>query len=188
MEKLVSDSIKLHEKLLKEFEHTGVEKIMEISNKIYDSLENNGVIYVCGNGGSAADSQHVAGELVVRLKRDRKALAAVSLTTDTSILTSIGNDYSFEDIFSRQVEALVRQEDVLWAFSTSGSSKNILKACRLAKKKGAKVVAFTGRPDCQLAKIADISLLVDSVVTASVQEIHQIAYHIVCDLVEKKYI
>ena len=188
MEKLILDSIKLHKKLLEEFEHSGVEKIIEISNKIYDALEKNGVIYICGNGGSAADSQHVAGELVVRLKRDRKALPAVSLTTDTSILTSIGNDYSFEDIFSRQVEALVRPGDVLWAFSTSGSSKNILKACRSAKKNGAKVIAFTGRPDCKLARIADISLFVESDITASVQEIHQIAYHILCDLIEIKYI
>ena len=188
MGEIISNSIKLHKRLLEEFEKNGIEKVKRISDMVYDSMIENGIIYVCGNGGSAADSQHVAGEFVARFKRERKALPAVALTTDTSVITSIANDYSFEDIFSRQVEALAKSGDILWAFSTSGSSKNILKACRIARKKGVIIVAFTGKSGTQLSKEADISLFVESDITAAVQEIHQLAYHIICDLVEKKYI
>ncbi len=116
---------------------------------IVKSLRAGGTIYLCGNGGSAADAQHIAGEFVGRFRAERRALPAVALSTDTSILTCIGNDYSFERVFARQVEALVRPGDVLWAFSTSGTSPNVLAAAEEARRKGARVIAFTGRAQQQ---------------------------------------
>jgi len=132
IEKLIIESIESHQKMTKEFLSYGIDKIVSISETIIKSLENKGTVYVCGNGGSAADAQHISSELVGRFQRNRKALAAVALTTDTSILTSVANDYTFDNIFTRQVEALVKEGDILWAFSTSGTSKNIIAAAKLA--------------------------------------------------------
>ena len=153
---------------------------------ITECFSNDGRIYLCGNGGSAADTQHIAGELVGRFARERKAFPAVALTTDTSVITSIANDYSFDQIFTRQIEGLMSSKDVLWVFSTSGTSKNIIAAALLAKKMGAKVLAFTGKADTELEKNADLTISIPSPTTASAQEIHQLAYHIICDLVEEK--
>ena len=122
-----------------------------------------------------------------RFCRERKALAAVALSTDTSILTSVANDYTFEHVFARQVEALVREGDILWAFSTSGASANITSAAKLAKEKGARVIAFTGQKNSELEKIADICFCADNKSTARSQEMHQLAYHIICDLVERNF-
>ena len=147
-------------------------------------MERNGTVYLCGNGGSAADAQHIASELVGRFNRERRGLAAVALTTDTSILTSVANDYTFTKIFARQVEALAHKGDILWAFSTSGSSVNIIEAAKSAKEKGALVLAFTGRAKSKLEGLADICFCAENESTARSQEIHQLAYHIICDLVE----
>lgn len=187
MEKTVRAAIELHRTLLDEFESAGVKKVIEISDMIVTSLKEKGCVFLCGNGGSAADAQHIAGEFVGRFRRDRRALPAVALSTDTSVMTCIGNDYTFEDIFIRQVDALVNPGDVLWAFSTSGTSKNIVSAASKAKEKGAKVIAFTGRPGSELENISDITLCINSAITSSVQEIHQLAYHIICELVEINY-
>jgi D-sedoheptulose 7-phosphate isomerase len=181
---LITKTIETHKMMIVEFQKGGIEIIATIVESITDSLKRNGTIYICGNGGSAADAQHIAGELVGRFRRERKALAAVALTTDTSILTSIANDYTYERIFERQVEAFVKEGDILWAFSTSGSSENVIAAARLAKEKGAKVIAFTGRINSKLEKTADMCFCADSESTARSQEIHQLAYHIICDLVE----
>jgi len=162
--------------------------MVSIAQAITRALEQNGTVYLCGNGGSAADAQHIAGELVGRFRRERKALAAVALSTDTSIITSIANDYAYENVFSRQVEALVREGDILWAFSTSGSSANVIAAVQSAKKKGAYVIAFTGTINSKLEHIADICFCADAESTARSQEIHQLAYHIICDLVEQSFI
>ena len=143
-------------------------------------------VYVVGNGGSAADAQHVAGELVGRFRRERKGLPAVALTADTSNMTSISNDYGFEQVFARQVEALVRKGDLLWAFSTSGTSKNIIAAAKLAGDKGASVLAFTGKTASPLEEIADVTVCIDGP-TSSVQEIHQLGYHILCELIEAHF-
>ena len=186
MKQIIEESIQLHKKLLADFENHGVESVLDSAEMITQSVLSGGCVYICGNGGSAADAQHIAGELVGRFKRERKAIAAVAMSTDTSILTAIGNDYSFDDIFSRQVEALVKPGDILWAFSTSGSSKNILAAAELAAKIGAKIIAFTGRVDTPLEKIADVCVTVDANDSAAAQQIHQLAYHIICDIVEKK--
>ena len=185
--KLIAKTIEAHEKLLTNFRKSGVEVIVAAAETIIQALKKDKTVYLCGNGGSAADAQHIAGEFVGRFKRERKALAAVALSTDTSILTSIANDYSYEDVFARQVEALVTKGDILWAFSTSGSSPNIIKAARLAGRKGACVLAFTGRSNSKLEQIADICFCADSESTARSQEMHQLAYHIICDLVEQNF-
>jgi D-sedoheptulose 7-phosphate isomerase len=144
-------------------------------------------VYICGNGGSAADAQHIASELVNRFESNRRALAAMALTTDSSVITSIANDDSYEGIFARQAEALVRKGDVFWALSTSGSSANVLAAARVARQKGAKVIAFTGRKNSLLEGLADVCFCADSKSAARSQEIHQLAYHIICKLVESRF-
>ena len=183
----IIDTIETHREMLAEFQEDGIEIIAVIAEAITTALQQNGTVYLCGNGGSAADAQHIAGELVGRFCRERKALAAVALSTDTSILTSIANDYSYQDVFARQVEALVKEGDILWAFSTSGTSANIIKAAQVAKAKDARVIAFTGSTNSKLEQIAEICFCADSESTARSQEIHQIAYHIICDLVERSF-
>ena len=180
--KLIIETIETHKKLINAIQENYAEKISEISDIIIETLEHNGTIYVCGNGGSAADAQHIASEFVGRFQRERKGLAAIALTTDTSILTSVANDYTYEHVFSRQVQALVRENDILWTFSTSGTSANIL-----AKEIGAAVIAFTGKSGTELERISDICLCAESQSTARSQEIHQLAYHIICDIVEKHF-
>jgi D-sedoheptulose 7-phosphate isomerase len=184
---LISQTLDAHERLLAQLRRNAAETIAAAARMITDALKNGGTVYICGNGGSAADAQHIAGELVGRFTRERKALAAVALSTDTSVLTSIANDYAYEKVFARQVEALVRKGDVLWAFSTSGTSANVIAAAKLAKEKGAHILAFTGRADTTLEQLADICLCADSESTARSQEIHQLAYHIICDLVEQSF-
>jgi D-sedoheptulose 7-phosphate isomerase len=181
MKETIFTEIQCHKKVLAEFE-TQAEKILPAAAKLLiDCLENSGCIFICGNGGSAADSQHIAAELVGRFRRRRKGLSAVALTTDTSILTAVANDYGFEQVFARQVEALAKKGDVLWVFSTSGTSKNIL-----AKEKGLNILAFTGKSDTPLEKLADVCVALNGL-TSTVQEIHQLAYHILCDIVETHF-
>ncbi len=145
-------------------------------------------VYVLGNGGSAADAQHIAAELVGRFKAaDRPALPAVALTTDTSALTAISNDYGFEDVFARQVEALVREGDVVWALSVSGRSPNVIRAVEAAKRQAAKVIGFTGTECAELQTLCDLCLMAQHTDSDRVQEVHQLAYHIVCGLVEDEF-
>jgi len=187
MKKQIVQTIAMHRKMLDNFE-TGCVKIIEKTAKtIISCIEKGGIIYICGNGGSAADAQHIAGELVGRFLRRRKALPAVAISTDTSVITSIANDYGFENIFAKQVEGLVKKQDCLWALSTSGSSSNVVKAAELAKKRGAKVIAFTGKKNSRLEKIADVCLCSENEKTFAVQEMHQLAYHIICGLVEQHF-
>lgn len=185
--KRIKNTIALHKKLLAELEAGGVEQIAAAAAMLIDCIRAGGCIYICGNGGSAADAQHIAAELVGRFLRERKALPAVALTTDTSILTSVGNDYNFEHVFVRQVEGLVSKGDVLWALSTSGTSKNVLKAAELAKAKGARLLAFTGKMNSPLEQMSDLCLCIEGPASFVVQEIHQVAYHIICDLVEEAF-
>ena len=145
-------------------------------------------MYVFGNGGSAADAQHIAAELVGRFKTDDKpALPAMALTTDTSALTAISNDYGFDEVFKRQVEALVRESDVVWALSVSGSSPNIIKAVKAARQQAAKVIGFTGKEGTQLRALCDLCLMAEHTDSDRVQEVHQLAYHIVCGLIEEEF-
>lgn len=187
MKEQIIETIKKHKKMVDALEAAGVAAIENTAKTIIESIENGGTLYLCGNGGSAADCQHIAGEFIGRFVRERKALPAIALSTDTSVLTSVGNDYGFDNIFVRQVEGLVKQNDCLWAISTSGSSPNIIKAAELAKKRGAKVIAFTGRKNSKLENISDVCLCAEAEKSFATQEIHQIAYHIVCGLVEKHF-
>lgn len=144
-------------------------------------------VLVCGNGGSAADSQHFAAELVGRYVKNRKALPAIALTTDTSALTSIGNDYGFEKIFSRQIEALGKKGDVLVAISTSGASPNVLAGISVAKKKKMHTIALTGEKGRALKRAVDIAIVVPSKETARIQEIHELVFHSWCEWIDANF-
>lgn len=144
-------------------------------------------VYFLGNGGSAADCQHLAAELVGRFQKERRALPAAALTTDTSILTAVGNDYGFEQVFARQVAALVRPGDVVVGLSTSGNSANVVNAVSQARKRGAVTVGLTGRGGGELARLCHICIRVPSDVTARIQEAHILIGHIVCALIDNEY-
>jgi len=174
-----------HKTLLRDLEDRYIQTISEMAAALCACIQDGGCIYICGNGGSAADAQHIAGELVGRFQVERRALPALALTTDTSVITALANDYSYDDIFVRQVEALVSARDLLWAFSTSGRSANVLRAVELAKTKGARTMAFTGRAPSPLEAQCDLCLCAASPSSARAQEIHQLAYHILCALVEQ---
>jgi len=139
---------------------------------------------ICGNGGSAADAQHIAAEFVNRYNLERPPLPAMALTTDTSVITSIGNDYSFDDIFSKQVKALGMEGDILLCISTSGNSKNVLSAVRDARTQGLYTAGFIGNDGGELAKMVDLALVVKSNATPRIQEAHILAGHIICRLVD----
>jgi len=147
-----------------------------------------GKILICGNGGSAAEAQHFAAELVNKLCVYRRALPAVSLATDIATLTSIGNDLDFDSIFSRQMEALGKPGDMLWAFSTSGRSPNVLKACEAAKTLGMRILCFTGMPGSPLEELSDRALPVPHADTARVQEVHLCYGHLLCLQIERHYL
>jgi D-sedoheptulose 7-phosphate isomerase len=152
--------------------------------KMYQAVNSGGKILACGNGGSAADAQHFAAELVGRFERERKELGAIALTTDTSILTAIGNDYGYDEIFSKQVRALGKPEDILLAISTSGNSKNVIFAIEAAKKIGMEVIALTGKGGGKMNELLgqqDIHLCVPSDRTARIQETHLLLLHCLCD-------
>ncbi len=158
-----------------------------IAREIVAGLRAGGRVYVMGNGGSAADAQHIAGELLGRYKRDRRALPVVALTTDTSALTAIGNDLGFEQVFARQLEGLVQPGDVVWLLTTSGDSPNILVAARRAADRGAVVIGFTGQTGGKLAGLCHHVLRAPHTATDRIQEAHQLAYHYVCEQVEAAF-
>ena len=153
---------------------------------ILETLNVGGKILLCGNGGSAADAQHIAAEFVGRFEAERRALPAIALTTDTSALTAISNDYSFERVFARQVEALVRPGDLLIALSTSGDSANIVAAVMAARKHGGKVIGMTGQRGKKLASLCDRCIIIPSARTARIQEAHITVAHVWCEIVDKK--
>ncbi len=161
-------------------------KIEEIAKSLIFTLKQGNKILIAGNGGSAADAQHFAAELVGRFKKDRASLPAIALTTDTSIITSIGNDYGFDKIFSKQVEALGKSGDIFIGISTSGSSKNLIEAINIAKKKNVKTISLLGRSGGEISKISDISLIVPSNNTPRIQETQGTIIHILCNLIEQE--
>jgi len=181
----IEESIALKEKIKSEL----LEKIVEFSGILGNCLKKGGKILLCGNGGSAADAQHIAGELVVRLKSSskRKALPAIALTVNSSVLTAAANDFGFEKVFSRQVEALGKKGDCLLALSTSGESSNVNLAIKTARKIGMKTLALSGKNGGEMARIADFSIIVPSSETQRIQEVHILIGHIVCDLIERKF-
>ncbi len=153
-----------------------------------ESVGSGGKILFMGNGGSAADAQHLATELVVRYKVNRRALPAIALTTDTSLLTAAANDYSFEEVFSRQVEALARPGDVVIGISTSGKSPNVLRALEAARRMGAVAAGLAGRDGGAMVGLADPLVVVPSTTTARIQEMHIFLGHMLCDAVEKAFV
>lgn len=149
-----------------------------------DTLQRGHKVLICGNGGSAADAQHIAAELVGRYERQRRAWPAIALSTDTSALTAISNDYGYEEVFARQVEALAVAEDVLLALSTSGTSANVLKAVKKARELGCKTIALTGVGGERLASLCDLAVMVPATRTARVQECHITIGHLWCELID----
>jgi D-sedoheptulose 7-phosphate isomerase len=141
-------------------------------------------VLVCGNGGSAADAMHICGELVGRFFKERRALPAIALNADAAVLTAWSNDYGYEFVFSRQVEALAKRGDVVWGISTSGNSKNVVGALRTARERGASTIAMTGQGGGAMAEYADVLLAVPLSVTPRIQEVHAVTYHIICEAVE----
>lgn len=163
-----------------------ISQIQLVANKIVECYEKDKKVLICGNGGSAADAQHFAGELVSKFYFDRPGLSAFSLSTDTSVLTAIGNDYGYDLSFARQVQASGKEGDVFVGISTSGNSKNVVLANKAAKEKGMLTVSLVGKKDCQLQEISDICIKVPSDVTPIIQESHLMIYHMICALVEDK--
>lgn len=178
----IAESMEVQARLI---EHS-LADIVRIADLLVDTFQSGGKVVLFGNGGSAADAQHVAAELVNRLQMDRDALPAIALTCNTSVLTSVPNDIGFEQVFARQVKALVREGDVAVGISTSGSSPNVLEGIRAAKQQGATTVGFTGGEGGQLKALTDICLCVPSSNTPHIQEAHIAAWHAICAVVEKK--
>jgi D-sedoheptulose 7-phosphate isomerase len=153
---------------------------------VRDTLRQGGTLFLCGNGGSAADAQHVATEYVVRYMKSRRALPAIALTTDTSLLTAAGNDLGFDAVFARQVEALVRPTDLLIIHSTSGNSPNVIQAAEAARRKGVRVVAFLARDGGALYALADVAVVIPTGRTDRAQELHLCLEHVICEAVEEE--
>lgn len=177
---ILLESIQVKEELLR----NSITQIIEIANAAIECLQKNGKVILFGNGGSAADSQHIAAELVGRFQKERSGLAAIALSSNTSILTALANDYGYEAVFARQVEALAGKNDLVIGISTSGKAKNVIAGIKQAKKMGLKTIALTGQDGGELVKTAAISLVVPSPVTARIQEAHITIGHIVCELTE----
>jgi D-sedoheptulose 7-phosphate isomerase len=178
---ILLESIQIKEELL----HTSIGRIKEMADLVIGCLTKDGKVILFGNGGSASDSQHIAAEFIGRFKKDRTALAAIALTANTSVLTSLANDYGYDIVFAKQIEALGKKNDLIIAISTSGKAKNVIVGIKQAKKMGLKTIALTGGDGGDLAKIADVSLVVPSSVTARIQEAHITIGHIICEVVEQ---
>jgi len=163
-----------------------INKVQEAADEISSAFERGNKLLICGNGGSAADSQHFAAELVGRFEKEKQPLPAISLTTDTSILTAVANDYGYDDVFAKQVKAIGEKGDILFAISTSGNSPNVLKAVEFAKEIGMKSVSLTGKDGGKIARISDIDINIPVFSTARVQEAHITVIHIICKIVEDK--
>jgi len=162
------------------------EKIFQIIDLCSSTLRKGGKLIFFGNGGSAADAQHIVGELVGRFRKERNPLPAIALTTNTSLLTALSNDYSFEEVFSRQLEGLARPGDLAIGISTSGNSPNVVRGLEKAREMGIKTIAFTGRDGGRMKDIADTSLIVPSENTAIIQEIHETVFHIIAWFLEEE--
>jgi len=178
---ILLESIQVKEEILR----NQIVQIAEIAQLMIDCLKKDGKVIVFGNGGSASDSQHIAAELVGRFKKDRSALAGIALTTNTSVLTSLANDYGYDVVFSRQVEALGKKNDVVIGISTSGKAKNVALGIKQAKKMGIKTIALSGGDGGDIVKLADVALVVPSKITARIQEAHITIAHIICEMIEQ---
>ena len=178
------DTIALHQMAAA----SGRASVEQAAAMIVASLRAGGKLLVFGNGGSASDAQHVAAELVGRFQREREGLAAVALTTDTSVLTSVANDFAFERVFARQIEALGRRGDVALAISTSGTSANVVAGLEAARRAGMRTIGLTGRDGGEVGRAVDVHVHVPSPSTPRVQEVHRTLLHVMCDLVERAFV
>lgn len=183
LEAILNESIDVKKRVLQ----SCLPFIEQAAQQITRAFQKNNRVFFCGNGGSAADSQHIAAEFIGRFQKERRALPAISLTTDTSILTCLANDYSYDIVFSRQLEALGRQGDVVVGLSTSGKSPNVMKAFERAKELGITTIAFVGHDGGPMGKMADIAIIVPSKITARIQESHITIAHAICEVVENAF-
>jgi D-sedoheptulose 7-phosphate isomerase len=180
---IVEDSVRLH----RDFFAAEADKVLEAGRRLSSALAAGGKLLIFGNGGSAADSQHFSAELVNRYRTDRRALPAIALSTDTSILTSIANDSDYASVFSRQIEALGTKGDVAVAISTSGNSPNVLKAVEAARARGLGTLGLAGRDGGKLASLVDLCLTVPHQETARIQEVHGLLVHLFCEMIDRSY-
>ncbi len=160
-------------------------QIADAGKRMADALRSGGKILACGNGGSASDAMHIAGEIVGRFQKERRAYAAVALNADSAVMTAVANDYGFDEVFARQVEGLMTAHDVLLGLSTSGNSTNVIKAFEKAKEIGGTTILLSGKTGGKLRAMADVAIIVPSDVTAHIQEAHVCIYHILCGLIEE---
>lgn len=186
-DKILFDAIQDHIDLANYIKSELPSIIRQISNKIIQALENKKKVILFGNGGSAADAQHIAAEFTGRFVKERRGLSAIALTTDTSALTAIGNDYGFDFVFSRQVEALANEGDVLIGISTSGNSVNVLKALEKGKELNCLTVSFTGKDGGLISKISELNVNINNNITARIQEMHILVGHLLCMLIDEKF-
>lgn len=182
IKKRINDSIEVKKNILTNDEL--VEKVNDLSHEITKVVKNGAKIVICGNGGSASDALHFAGEIVGRFQKERSAWPAVVLNADVATMTAIGNDYGYDEVFSRQAEAHVNSGDIFIGISTSGNSENVYRAAKVAKAKGAKTAAFLGKDGGKIGKNVDYPIIVPCMVTARVQECHIMLIHIICEIVE----
>jgi len=186
MKSIIINEINMHIETSKSLINQ-TEEIIKSSQLCINSLKNGGKILLFGNGGSAADAQHIAAELVGRYKIERKGLSAIALTTDSSVLTSIGNDFGYNHIFDRQLEALANNLDVVIGLSTSGSSINVINGLKMASEIGCRTIGFSGQGGGGMNQICDVSLVVPSQDTPRIQEMHIVIGHILCHLIEQEF-
>ncbi len=184
MEKIIKKAFMEGLRVKEDFIKRNTSSLIHLAEHLSKAFTNNKKLLICGNGGSAADAQHLAAEFVNRFQLERKPLPALALTTDTSIITSVANDYSYDEVFSKQINALGVQGDILLAISTSGRSENVLSAIRTAKKKGLYTAGFIGGDGGEMWRLVDLALVVKSDQTPRVQETHILAGHLICELVD----
>jgi D-sedoheptulose 7-phosphate isomerase len=184
MEEIIRRVAKENQRIQEGFIQKNTSQLIDCAEYISKAFNNERKLMLCGNGGSAADAQHIAAEFVNRFQLDRYPLPAMALTTDTSIITSVANDYSYEEVFSKQIQALGVEGDILLAISTSGNSKNILSAIRISKERGLYTVGLIGGDGGKMLTLVDLPLVVESNQTPRIQETHILAGHLICELVE----
>ena len=187
MQGIIAEALKANQRTVEEFVTKNSSNLIRCAEVVCKAFRNSRKLMLCGNGGSAADAQHIAAEFVNRFQIERSPLPALALTTDASIITSVANDNSFDDIFSKQIEALGAEGDVLLAMSTSGKSRNILSALHTAKDKGIYMIGLMGAGGGEMLPLVDLGLVVESNQTPRIQEAHILAGHIICELVEHMF-
>ncbi len=186
MKKVIAEEFQSHLETINNVINSMQEKLEAASQLAVETLKNGNKILICGNGGSAADAQHIAAELTGRYKTERRGLPGIALTTDTSALTAIGNDYGYDRVFDRQVEALANKGDLLIGISTSGNSKNVINAFNVAKELGCKTLGLSGRDGGEMNKVCDINLVVPSNDTPRIQEMHILLGHTICQVIDNE--